>query len=398
MTRADDAIARDGRHYGLDWLRVAAFAVLILYHIGMVFAPWDWVIKTGHNYPQLIVPMSAVTPWRLALLFAVSGYASRHLFEKSGGAGAFIRSRNVRLLIPLAFGMVVLVPVEMWVRVVEAGYPHGYLRFWALDYWRWGAFWGREFPSWEHLWFVVYLWAYTAILAGALALWRGRIEIFTACAVAWFGEGGRVLWVPAALLVIARLGLLFVVPEDHGLLTDWGGHAQYVPMFLFGFVLAGSPLLWPALQRVLKLALVAAVVSGAVLILVETRFPGEAIPPRWVMAAERAAQVAMGWTMTIALFTLADRHWNSDHRWRRTLAEAVFPFYLVHQPAIVLITWLSLPFKLGAWTEFAVLLAGTAAVCALFYRVGREIGWLRPFIGLGARVPREPVAISTQRA
>ncbi|WP_423601658.1 acyltransferase family protein [Sphingomonas sp. MS122] len=389
---------RTNRHYGLDWLRIAAFALLILYHIGMVFAPWTWVIKTNHSYPELIAPMSLLTPWRLALLFAVSGYASWHLFQKAGSAGRFLRLRNVRLLVPLAFGMAFLVPVEMWVRVMEKGYPHGYLHFWLSDYWRSGEFWGREFPSWEHLWFVAYLWTYTAILAAALAIGRARIEAGAAWLVGWLSKGWRILWFPIAGLAAAKLALLFVVPEDHGLLRDWAGHAQYLPMFLFGFVLAGLPQLWAPLERRWRAALAIAALSGAVVVVVELVFPGEAIPPRWVMAGERAAQVAMAWSMTIALFVLADRFWNRDHRWRKSIAEAVFPFYLIHQPAIVLITWYSLPLKLDAWVEFAMLLAGTGAICAAFYLVGREIGWLRPLIGLGPRPARALPEISPQPA
>jgi peptidoglycan/LPS O-acetylase OafA/YrhL len=390
--------ARGGRHYGLDWLRIAAFAILILYHIGMVFAPWDWVIKTNHSYPELIAPMSAVTPWRLALLFAVSGYASWHLLSKMRDAAAFAGSRSKRLLIPLAFGMAVLVPVEMWIRVAEVGYPHGYWRFWLHDYWRLGEFYGRTFPSWEHLWFVAYLWTYTMILAAVLAYRTDRGAAWVAGAIDWLTHGWRVLWVPVLLLAVAKVGLLFVVEEEHGLLRDWGGHAQFVPMFVAGFLLAGAPQLWPALRRVWKVALALSVVTGAVVVAVETLYPGEAIPPHWVMAGERAAQVAMGWTMTVALFTLADRYWNRDHRWRRTLAEAVFPFYLIHQPAIVAITWLSLPLKLNAWVEFGMLLAGTGAVCAVFYLIGREIGWLRPLIGLGPRVRRDVPVASPQPA
>jgi hypothetical protein len=33
---------RIGRHFGLDWLRIGAFAILILYHIGLYFAPGHW--------------------------------------------------------------------------------------------------------------------------------------------------------------------------------------------------------------------------------------------------------------------------------------------------------------------------------------------------------------------
>ncbi len=397
MTQTTDHL-RVGRHYGLDWLRIAAFALLILYHIGMVFAPWDWVIKTNHSFPELIAPMSVLTPWRLALLFAVSGFASRHLFEKSGNPGAFLKSRHLRLLVPLAFGMAVLVPVEMWVRVVDKGYPHGYLHFWALDYWRWGEFWGREFPSWEHLWFVAYLWAYTAILAAALAWFRVEIERGTAAVVGWLAVGWRLLWLPIAGLALAKLALVFVVEEEHGLFRDWMGHAQYFPMFLFGFVLAGSPQLWPSLQRIWKPALAIAILTGAVVVAVETLFPGEAVPPRWVMAGERMAQVAMGWAMTVVLFVLADRFWNRDHRWRKTFAEAVFPFYLIHQPAIVLITWFSLPSKLSAPVEFGVLLVGTAAAGLALYLIGREIGWLRPLIGLGPRAASKTPRASPQPA
>ena len=123
------------RHYGLDWLRIGAFGLLIVYHVALVFSTWDWVIKSPTTYPQLIVPMALLTPWRLPLLFAVSGFASRKLFDKTGSVGAFTESRNRRLLIPWAFAMLAIIPPEMWVRALEQGYPHGFLRFWMVDYW-----------------------------------------------------------------------------------------------------------------------------------------------------------------------------------------------------------------------------------------------------------------------
>ncbi|MDG2534653.1 acyltransferase family protein [Sphingomonas sp. HITSZ_GF] len=364
----------------MDWLRIAAFGLLILYHIAMAFSPWDWVIKTGHAFQWLIPPMALLTPWRLPLLFAVSGYASRKLYDRN--PGDFARSRALRLLVPLAFGMVALVPLEMWVRVLENGYPHGYLHFWALDYWRSGDFWGREFPSWEHLWFVAYLAAYTLLLAGVLA-WRGaRVLRAMAAAAQWLAGGHRLLWAPVILLTGARLALLFVAPERQGLLRDWGGHAQYVPIFLFGFALAGSPQLWPAIVRCWKPALALAALAGALIVAVEVAFPGAQVPPHDVMALDRAARTAMAWGMILALFHIAETRWNRDHPLRKPLAEAVFPFYIVHHPAIVLIAWYSLPLGLSAPAEFALLLGGTASVCAATYLIGRRISWLRPLIGL----------------
>ncbi|WP_448662191.1 acyltransferase family protein [Sphingomonas sp. CJ20] len=386
-------IATGRRHFGLDWLRIAAFALLILYHIAMVFAPWDWVIHTPHRYAALIPPMALLTPWRLPLLFAVSGYASRMLFRRSGSAGAFAASRATRLLVPLAFGMTVLVPLEMWVRVMETGYPHGYLHFWARDYWRWGDFYGREFPSWEHLWFVAYLAAYSLLLAAAAAWREPQLLAGLARAAAWLSQGWRLLWFPILGLAALRLALLFVAPERQGLLRDWGGHAEYVPMFLFGFALAGAPGLWSAIHRAWRPALGIAALTGAVVVAIELAYPGTRIPPHAVMALDRACRVAMAWAMVLVLFHVAETFWNHDHRWRRPLAEAVFPFYIVHHPAIVLIAWFSLPLGLPPLAEFALLLGGTGAVCAVTYLVGRRIGWLRPLIGLGPRARQgAPVA------
>lgn len=385
--RLAESLAPGARHYGLDWLRIAAFALLILYHIAMVFAPWAWVIKTNHSYPALIPPMALLTPWRLPLLFAVSGYASRALYDRSGGAGAFARSRALRLLVPLAFGMVVLVPLEMWVRVMEGGYRDTYLHFWAVDYWRTGSFDGVAFPSWEHLWFLAYLAAYSLLLAAALA-WRGKALLGALTRAAdWLAAGTRLLWAPALAMTALRLALLFVVPERQGLLSDWGGHSHYVPQFLFGFALAGAPHLWPALARCWRPALAGAALSGAAVVAVEMHYPGTATPPHGVMALDRAAQSVMAWCMILALFQLAHRWWNRDHSWRKPLAEAVFPFYLIHHPAIVLIAWYTLPLALPAGVEFLVLLGGTAAVCVAFYAIGRRIGWLRPLIGLAPRAP-----------
>ncbi|MES2443142.1 MAG: acyltransferase family protein [Pseudomonadota bacterium] len=386
------------RHYGLDWLRIAAFGLLILYHIGMVFAPWTWVIHMPRSYDALIVPMALLTPWRLALLFAVSGYASRKLFDKSGGAGAFARSRAARLLVPLGFGMAVLVPVEMWVLVAERGYPDGLLRFWTGDYWRWGEFYGREFPSWEHLWFVAYLAAYTFILAAAIGLGGKRPFRWFDAAAGWFARGHRLLWAPALLLVLAKLALMFLVPEKQGLLRDWAGHALYVPVFLFGFVLGGAPALWPAIARAFRPALALAAVTGAVVVSVELAYPGTAHIGHALMAIERASRVAMGWSMILALFHIAETWWNRDHRWRATLAEAVFPFYLIHHPVIVLIAWTSLPLGLNPWLEFALLLGGTASACLSFYLIGRRILWLRPLIGLASKPVAKPPAAAQRLA
>ena len=127
------------RHYGMDWLRIGAFALLIFYHIGMVFVPWDFHIKTAQPMDWVEIPMLLTNPWRLTLLFVVSGYASRALLSKSTGISGFLKNRTSRLLIPLIFGMAVIVPPQTWVELVgKHGYGQSYFWFLAHDYFRFG--------------------------------------------------------------------------------------------------------------------------------------------------------------------------------------------------------------------------------------------------------------------
>ena len=116
-----------GRHYGMDWLRIGAFALLILYHVGMGFVPWDWHVKWTSISETARLPMLALNGWRLALLFVVSGYASAALLAKSQRL-PFLKSRTARLMVPTVFAMIVIIPPQVWIDLM---YNHGYAKDYA---------------------------------------------------------------------------------------------------------------------------------------------------------------------------------------------------------------------------------------------------------------------------
>ena len=61
------------REYGLDWLRVIAFVILIGYHTGMFFVPWEWHVKNPEKCESLQWIMLFFNRWRIPLLFFISG-------------------------------------------------------------------------------------------------------------------------------------------------------------------------------------------------------------------------------------------------------------------------------------------------------------------------------------
>jgi glucans biosynthesis protein C len=374
------------RHYGLDWLRIGAFMLLILHHIGRAFASGDWLVKLD-ELEWLAAPMLFVTPWRLALLFLIAGFASRAMLSRLA-TGAFARERTLRLLLPLLAAMILVIPPQSYVNLAfNHVYGAGFLHFLTHDAFAFRAVDGVAQPGWEHLWFVFYLWAYTMLLAGGImaapAALKARLSGWTERLL----EGRRLLWLPLLYFIPARIAVAFTLGESHGLFDDWVSDVIYLPCFLIGFALAGSAGLWPAVARCWRPALAVAAASYALLLPIELSYPGEAMPPHVLMAVDRAAMAAMMWGTLLVLLRVADTWLNRDHASRAPLSEAVFPFYIIHQTIIVVLAWALIPQGLSSGAAFVVLLCGTISGCWLFYRLGDLVPALRPLIGLKPRPP-----------
>ncbi len=377
-----------GRHFGMDWLRIAAFALLILYHTGMGFVPWDWHVKWTEISELARLPMLALNGWRLALLFVVSGYASAALLAKSS-RGAFLRSRSARLVIPTVFAAIVVIPPQVWIDLMfNHGYAQGFAQFWSGDYFRFGTLAGIVMPTWQHLWFVVYLFAYTLALIGLHAALPSRIRsAIVKLSGRMLGNGWGLLLLPVAWILI-RHTLLFPGHSDtHALFDDLPAHWIYFAAFLFGMLLRHSDRVWTAIRNHWRLA---AVIGGTATILMLAQvwwLTGR----EWSAAQEAVFTVVrdlQSWFVIVALIGMADRYWNRDARHRTMLNEAVFPFYIIHQTVIVVFIWYLRPFDMPLPLAIGLTVGATALGCWLFYRIGREIPGFRLLIGLrGWRVP-----------
>ncbi|WP_380873735.1 acyltransferase [Sphingomonas sp. DBB INV C78] len=373
------------RHYGLDWLRIAAFALLIVYHVGLMLSPWDWHVNAEHPVDGIVYLLVAMNPWRMLLLFLVSGYAARAVLARAPTIADFARSRAARLLIPLAFGACVIVVPQPWVEIQQKlSYAHGLLYFWRHDYFGWGT---KDYHAFGffHLWFVAYIWVYSMLVAAAAALLPASAKARCQRLFERAMSGWRLLILPVAWLLLVRLVLMPGAMPTNRVLDDLAGHAIYLPAFLFGFALARAPSLWPDIARSWRPALGLVVVGYALLAWRLAGHPGAA----WLLPDHRVElgpASLMGWGAILLLLGAANRWWNHDHRWRGPLTQAVFPVYLIHQTLIVLIGWWLVRHHWGAAAEFIILIVGTAIGCWLFYEGGRRIGPLRPLIGLPRRL------------
>ena len=371
------------RQYFLDWLRILAFALLVLYHVGMYYVSWDWHIKSPH--PSAVEPwMRLISPWRMDLLFLVSGAASAYMLRRRGASGSLLRERAARLLWPLLFGVLVIVPPQSYLEVVQRlAYAGSYIDFLRLYLTGYGGFCRAGgscliLPTWNHLWYLPYLFVYTLLLWGLLRLWPRSLDRLAAVAAPAL-DGARLLVVPIALLALTRWALRNRFPATHALVDDWFMHTQYVAMFVFGALLARLPGLAVRFQALRWGGLAAALIAWALLVFGSAPSGGGGGGTVLLHAVLHSVQQ---WCAIVAALGFAHRHLNFDAPARRYLTGAVFPVYILHQTLTILLAHFMSSWALTPGIEAALLVAGTFAFSFLGFECVRRIPWLRPAFGL----------------
>lgn len=385
----------DTRLYFLDWLRILAFFLLILYHTGMYYVSWDWHVKSPHAGGAIEPLMLLSSPWRMSLLFLVSGVAFGFLLKKrvarpgsaTGAAGgplaAFVRERSARLLVPLLFGMLVIVPPQPYFEVVEkVQYAGSYGDFMALYLQAYGGFCKDgdclTLPTWNHLWYLPYVWAYTLVLAALVAMAGNGALDRAGRRLSAMLCGWKALVLPAGLLALVRILLKPHFEETHALVDDWFNHATYLPLFLAGAVLSGQAAFWRELERLRFPALGIALACWAAL--VAYLWQPETVQA-WPAAA-RTVWAACQWCAIVAACGFARRHLSGDGPALRYLAQAVFPVYILHQTLIVCFARLLRGTALPPATEGLVLVVLTVTASFGIFEIVRRVPLLRPLFGL----------------
>jgi hypothetical protein len=300
-------------------------------------------------------------------------------------------------LIPLIFGMLVIVPPQSYLQIVESlGYPQGFVDFYIHHYLAFGSQFCPNpcivLPTWNHLWFVVYLWVYTMALVGVLSLWPAAAD--------WIGErvaavlaGPWLLVLPCLLFAAWRLFLSPVFPSTHALFGDWYNHADHATAFLIGFLLARQDGIWRDIERHRWAALTLAAACFAAFVLVYAGLFPRSSMLRWFAGSVYGCYQ---WLAMAAVLGFARRHLTADSPVRRYLTDAIFPYYIVHQTAIMMIAHALRGSGLSAASEAAIVVSGTALTCLVTYEIARRVGWLRPLFGLRME-PRSISGIAQQQ-
>jgi Acyltransferase family len=377
-----------GRRYDLDWLRVIAFGLLIFYHVGMFYVTWDWHVKSVYAGPAAEPLMLIVNPWRLALLFFISGVAIRFASDKAHSRLAFARSRLFRLGLPILAGMIVIVAPQSFFEMRQAGaIEPGYLSFWG-NYLKLEQLYPMITPTWNHLWYVVYLLVYILLISPFLPTMRHFAENTGG---EWFGAitGGpvRLLLLVALPFIVIEVLLSPVFPTTHDLVNDWANHAGRFTMFLLGYFAAKHAGFWRSVDRALPFAVVLVLIIGGLRLYLRA-YHWDFYSALYDFGPTMAIVLVLyAWSFIVMLMGLAQRYLNRPSKVLTYLTGAVFCYYILHQTVIVVAGYYLTQLQLGVWPEFIFVMGATLLGCALGYEFFKRIPLLRAFLGIKAPPP-----------
>jgi len=356
------------RRYDIDMLRVLAFSILIFYHVAMYFvADWGWHIKSAYQYDWVKYPMLLVNQWRMPLLFLVSGIASSFLIGKSDSLG-FIKSRSKRLLIPFLVGVLLVVPPQVYIQATangsifasygEISYWDFLIRYFTFQEWPENAFDGSDYGfTWNHLWFIPYLFAYTLLLVPAVKLLRiGSIE-------AKFEKISAVslILLPVLVQIVWQLTLNDDKDISHAFIDDWYAHALYGTYFLIGYLISDKRGVWQTIIKLRWASLLSALLCYGTLIVLWLKPDLNG----WLGHFERLVATFNQWFWILAALGWAARLLNQPRDWLSHANNCVYPWYILHQTITIIAAYALAKLSLGGPTEFLLVLLATIIGCWL---------------------------------
>jgi hypothetical protein len=371
-------------HY-LDWLKVLIVYGILFFHVALVFSGPIWLVGNRESIPVLAVVAGFCFPWGIPAMFLISG-ADSWFGLRSRSARDFMRGRFLRLVLPLAVGIVLLSPFQRYIASAQpppplGGLPGFYGKFFREMRLEWTPRWLGTYGL--HLWFLGYLFAITAVCLPILE-WLRRPHgkrILAGVAEQASRRGG--LFLLGVPLAVSQLLLRPRFP----LYQDWADIATYTIVFLMGAVMGATRAFEPAIRRHVHTAVAAGIVASfgvGSLLFVDWLH----IPRSPAASTLREVSFALLWSLNIwcwliAVLYIGVRWLDHPNKIVSYANESVLPFYVVHHPVVITVAAFVVTWALPAWVKFPILLVTSLAITVGIYDLGiRRWNFMRMLFGL----------------
>lgn len=377
------------RLFYLDWLRILAILAVFLFHSTRFFDPYYWHVKNAQQTDSVMPFLTFLEIWIMPLFFFLSGATGIFGIQKS--FKAYLGGKTKRLFIPLLAGVILIIPPQKYVEALShQTFSGGYLEF-MKGYFSGGIFHHQIgfSPLWigalsYHLWFIGHLLIISVVLFPLIRLiaTKGKSTLDRLAKATSFPGGALLMFLPVA---IVRIILKKQFPEY----TGWSDLAIYSCFFLMGFIYTGHE----GLKQTIVKSRYAGIAIGTLLFAaymlsfrVKETFFGELFQNKTDIgyyAFQEAAAAMATWSWILFFVAMGLKQLNHDSKNRKTLNEAVLPFYILHQTVLLLIGYIVVQWDWSIWGKLGLISFSSFFITVVIYwHVIRPFNIPRYFFGM----------------
>ncbi len=341
------------RLYYLDWLRVAAILIVFFVHCSKIFDYHTTFVFNAIRSPVLTAFRDFALLWVMPLFFVLSG-AAIFLSGKFDDKGEFLKTRILRLLIPLIFiGTFIINPLYVYVERLSGDATTAGFFQWYPQYFEGINRYGGNFAplgQGTHLWYLQFLFVYSFILLPLFARSKTKKTSFLYRLSRHFEH-------PVALLLMfVPISTVSAGFESAGLsgarvLGGWDPIC-YLLFFSYGYLVYSNENIQKMLGRYAPISISVAIVLTVFLLSSHFGFPfqipgltrhdllnqGALLPANQsLQVGVQALRGLIAWCWVIAFLGLGSRMLNFSNKFLRYANEGVLPFYILHHSIIYIV-------------------------------------------------------------
>jgi peptidoglycan/LPS O-acetylase OafA/YrhL len=171
----------------------------------------------------------------------------------------------------------------------------------------------------------------------------------------------------------------FFETETNDLVNDWASITYYIIFFLAGFILLPVRNITEAMRKYrlwyLTEVIAVTIVMFKVPYMARSEESGEII--------RDVSSIFLAWSCAMTAIGFAKQYFNKNSPHRKLANEAIYPFYLLHQPVIVVTGYFTIHLGVAvAWKVVIVLLSSFTLTTAIYWLLIRPFNLSRIIFGM----------------